>query len=180
MTIAPSGECVESRVRAEAQLTTFEPVPDSSEFFVTVAILPRDRSRHAARAAGHSLEADYGSFGAVLGGLVGTVASGAVSDDAICVEVMPDIVDATRREVQRLGWECHVSPVSLPPAVGQSEWRKYMLLPSGGLVMVFRAELLKPAVLPHQSAGTKLFQIAAGCCSVRPPLFYKSARGVEL
>lgn len=157
-----------------------EPSLDSHELFVTVALMPRDRACLAARATGGRLGADYGSVGAALGNIIGTVAPSTVSDDEICVDILPDVVDATRREVRRLGWDCHVAPVSLPPVAGETDWRKCMALPNGVIVVVFRVALVKPASLPNQSMATKLHQLTVGCCSLRPPLFYNSAKGVEL
>jgi len=146
-----------------------------------VALTPEGRSRLAARAAvGGHVDADHGAVGAFLNELVGKAVAGAVPDKMIFADIQATVVDATKMSVQRRGWDCHVAPVSLPPLPmsGKTDWNQFLILPSGVMIVVLRAHLLQKSA--HQDGMIAELMSVVASCSVRPPIFYNNARGVQL
>merc|ERR1711920_75798 len=89
--------------------------------------------------------------------------------------------NATTSGVQRLGWDCRVAPVSLPPLPksGRTDWTQFLTLPSGVMIVVLRTELVEKSAQEQPGIIADLMAMLASC-TVRPPLFYNNARGVQL
>jgi len=151
----------------------FCPRPMRREYFVNVALMSKDRQKHASAVAKEHGRSKFGRVGSLLGGAIGNIMASSVTfDDAIADGVRELVKSSTIEALKSKRWWASVTPVALPPLPGKTRWSSFVNLDDEGHLMVFR--IFVTGQLPEEKGNggdcyaEALSWLFSSCCAEAP------------
>mmetsp|Transcript_66574 Transcript_66574/g.124229 ORF Transcript_66574/g.124229 Transcript_66574/m.124229 type:complete len:273 (-) Transcript_66574:26-844(-) len=147
----------------------FEPQNDPQEFFLKVFMTEANRRDQAATAAKIEGRAKMGRMGSLIGGMLGSVAGGKISDEFIVDEITPLLVDKAHQALRRQGYKAQVFPILLPKQQGHAKQLTYLKEEGRGLQIILRVEVMEIVGRNNvEEVGLSLWNMCFGLCGPQP------------